>query len=117
MMRNWSTTQKLFQVIYYYYFKYQKYCTSLFIFSVVLFDGVTTLALKRVSRLLGTESWDQTAVEMANIKGASLRGAQLTIFFVLFTGYASYNYNRRSFSFAIPSLLTTGLLDKSSAGN
>ena len=116
-MRNWNTTQKLFQVIYCYYFKYRKILYITLYFYVVLFDGVTTLALKRVSRLLGAESWDETAVEMANTKGASLRGAQLTIFSVLFTGYAFYNYNRRSFSFAIPSLLTTGLLDKSSAGN
>ncbi len=53
---------------------------------------------------------------MADAKDAAFWRAQLTTFAVLFTGYASYTYNRKSVSFALPSLMTTGLLDKSSAG-
>uniref|UniRef100_A0A0P5YI73 Glucose-6-phosphate translocase n=1 Tax=Daphnia magna TaxID=35525 RepID=A0A0P5YI73_9CRUS len=41
---------------------------------------------------------------------------QLTTFAVLFAGYASYTYNRKSVSFALPNLMKNGLLDKSAAG-
>lgn len=41
---------------------------------------------------------------------------QLTTFAVLFAGYASYTYNRKSVSFALPDLLKNGLLDKNAAG-
>lgn len=41
---------------------------------------------------------------------------QLTTFAVLFAGYASYTYNRKSVSLALPDLLKNGLLDKNAAG-
>lgn len=42
---------------------------------------------------------------------------QLTTFTLLFAGYASYTYNRKSVSFALPNLMKNGLLDKNGAGN
>jgi len=47
---------------------------------------------------------------------SSFRLVQLSTFAILFIGYASYNYNRKSVSFALPSLIKNGLLDKSGAG-
>ena len=41
---------------------------------------------------------------------------QISTFIVLFLGYASYTYNRKSASFAAPTLLAAGLLTKSKAG-
>jgi len=47
---------------------------------------------------------------------SSFRLVQLSTFAILFLGYAAYNFNRKSVSFALPSLIKNGLLDKSGAG-
>ena len=60
----------------------------------------------------------QSACQMEHYKISNdFRRAQLTTFAVLFAGYASYTYNRKSVSFALPNLLNSGLLDKNGAGN
>jgi len=56
----------------------------------------------------------QPLINMAD--DSSFRLVQLSTFAILFSGYASYNYNRKSVSFALPSLISNGLLDKSGAG-
>ena len=48
--------------------------------------------------------------------GSIFHKVQLTTFAILFAGYASYTYNRKAVSFALPSLMKSGLLDKSGAG-
>ena len=55
--------------------------------------------------------------EMAHKQDGSIfHKVQLTTFAILFAGYASYTYNRKAVSFALPSLMKSGLLDKSGAG-
>lgn len=63
----------------------------------------------------GDNDTGQPLINMAD--DSSFRLVQLSTFAILFSGYASYNYNRKSVSFALPSLISNGLLDKSGAGN
>ncbi|KAK7068884.1 hypothetical protein SK128_026547 [Halocaridina rubra] len=49
-------------------------------------------------------------------KHEQLQSYQRAIFIALFLGYASYSYNRKSVSYALPTLLASGLLTTSSVG-
>lgn len=51
-----------------------------------------------------------------NTSNNVFRRAQLSTFAILFVGYASYTYNRKSVSFALPNLMKNKFLDKSGAG-
>lgn len=67
----------------------------------------TTLETKSQSKMTG----DEGKVGMAR-----LVSYQRAVFVAMFVGYACYTYNRKSVSYAIPTLLASGLINTSTIG-